>query len=133
MNFTTGVAAGASVVTTAVSLLTYRQVRRVNRGAGWSVAVDTKPGLGTPERKFVVITRTHGPAAKNVTVSFGPPGTAFVMGSSGIAETESMPALDPGGHLRMEVVASWLAPNANSIVVTWDGLFGRRRAWRSGL
>ena len=106
--------AGVGVV---VSALSFRMLRRQNQGVGWALTIE--PGT----RPVFVVTRVNGPAVKHV--------RAVVEGAAApsVAVVER---LDPGGHLSLRPHIAAVQP-LTGVLVEWDGWFGRRKKWRSGI
>jgi len=124
----------AAVASAGVSLLTYWAVRRMNRGAGWTAVIDRRPpdAPHAQDVRTLVITRTLGPPAREVTVEVEPAEHIRVQGTGPMGAVELPPVLHVGGHIAIRILTPYsLYPS--SVAVHWKGRFGRHRVWHSGL
>ncbi len=127
-------AVSTSSIAAVVGIATFATVRWHNKGAGWSAQTEFHPEIrDAMPRKHIVVTRTRGPAARNVkatTDRHGGPGS-LLFGPGGDGD-DAVPVLNPGGRLDYSLHVG-LNVSVRLVIVEWDGWFGWRRKWHSGL
>jgi len=106
----------------------------MNKGGGWTAICERRAIRdNTRVEKVVVLTRSTGPAAREVTIELQPAENLMVLWPGPQQKLPADLRIDHGGHIDIPVRTAY-STYPTGIVVRWRGPFGWwRRTWRSGL